>query len=166
MTKTKIRCQISLCKTPLPGWKQHGKLTVEGNGCRQREILRCSMRERQGKWGLKQSREHGGQNVKLCNNSQSSWTVMQARPKWRPVHYRMLRSCLRDMWILWGMRFSIKQKLKHRGSSRESTFPSDTHTDQRKILLGYIGPVKAKWIIDLGYSVATGECLAWNSKQG
>lgn len=70
-------------------------------------------------------------------------------------------SCLRDMWILWGMRFSIKQKLEWRGSHRESAL-SFTRPHQRKILLGHVGPVKAKWIIDLGCGGATG---VWTSKQ-
>lgn len=57
-------------------------------------------------------------------------------------------------------------KAQVKGLSQGERAPLYTHTDQRKILLGYVGPVKAKWIIDLGCGVATGEGLACTSKQG
>lgn len=114
--------------------------------------------------------EHGGQNAELCNDNHSRCAVMRARPMWRPVHYRMHSSCLDSL------RHEIfhQTKAQVKGLSQGELAPlslcththllTHTHTDHRKILLGYVGSVKEKWIIDLLCGGATGECLAWTKK--
>lgn len=57
-------------------------------------------------------------------------------------------------------------KISSKGALAGKARSPFTHTHQRKILLGYVGPVKAKWIIGLGCGGATGECLVCTSKQG
>lgn len=138
----------------------------KASGCRQREILRSSMRERQGKRGSGNESRVGSMEDKMPSYVTTVKAVVQ-RCKPDPSGGQCTTGCsaavcetcgFSEAWDFPSNKSSSTGALAGRARSPQ------THTDQRKILLGYIGPVKAKWTIDLGYNGATGECLAWNSK--
>lgn len=103
-------------------------------------------------------------------------TAIKADAQWcepDPCGGQCTTGCTAAVWTLWGMRFSIKQKLKWRGSRRGElavcthTYAQQTHThrDHRKILMGCLGRLKEKWTTLQVCGGTTGECQAWTKEK-